>query len=805
MNESDIDQLYKARELALNKSPEKTLPKVLETAESLYLAADSNADQAIKHRLSKFLTHVFYEILTSELIPKNEKPFIASQHLHTIMLICRDSQIDPVTYKYAILSLTSSYSSLFDLVAKTSNQELWDTMQELKSFIITRWRTPYPKSKSNEQVDDSSMLAQENENIGCKLATLKLISEVIIVQTPIISSSTIKDKSGHMNMISLASVPDNHPVISKKQVYESEAKKLLDSLLNYLVEQPFMISMIFVAIINCLAIVMKQRPQTTIRILSGLLRFNVDAKFQMDNQSTVNYRLAKRFVERAYKNFVQYGLKGQYIKNTGTTSTFYTKLSKISQTLHVIGEEAKSKGILNFDANEVEHYMNSDDRNKAIAQIKRLRSSIDDLIKAQMLTHDGSSLSNNDNNAFDNMQSSNIANGKASSSESIDDMHFNEKALQLSELQKYTMSKNNMQNFFNSSTVALDNSYSSVYSLMNSKNSDIDMSKLPSDLLLKLCSEAVFNTDTKKMLTGLSIVASRYSDLMNKYKTKKRRMEDDEMAERLNKRLRGEEVDEPMTNAPKVEEKPKEKVEEMSEASAINKSNDSTYTIEPEKLNENEKEEHFKRIISNIMDIKKMEETPEISSFVNTKLKPLQKIKLMQWNSSESWLHILTRLATRGVNHDENMSNIIRQTLYDYFLDNFNDRASVALEWLNEEWYNETINKSKKENGEESYKNYDEWSLKLLDGLVPSLENQHRRLFIRLMSELPRVTYEHILKLRSVCLDPARSSLGFQVLKFLVMFRPPTKPYIKEFLEKLKQEDSTIEKQCNSILDKYCK
>lgn len=340
---------------------------------------------------------------------------------------------------------------------------------------------------------------------------------------------------------------------------------------------------------------------------------------------------------------------------------------------------------------------------------------------------------------------------------------------------------------------------------MNSKNSDIDMSKLPSDLLLKLCSEAVFNTDTKKMLTGLSIVASRYSDLMNKYKTKKRRMEDDEMAERLNKRLRGEEVDEPMTNAPKVEEKPKEKVEEMSEASAINKSNDSTYTVEPEKLNENEKEEHFKRIISNIMDIKKMEETPEISSFVNTKLKPLQKIKLMQWNSSESWLHILTRLATRGVNHDENMSNIIRQTLYDYFLDNFNDRASVALEWLNEEWYNETINKSKKENGEESYKNYDEWSLKLLDGLVPSLENQHRRLFIRLMSELPRVTYEHILKLRSVCLDPARSSLGFQVLKFLVMFRPPTKPYIKEFLEKLKQEDSTIEKQCNSILDKYCK
>lgn len=806
MKNSDLEQLYKARELALEKSPEQMLPKVLETAESMYLAVPES-EKETKLKLASFFTHNFNEILTSDAVPSSEKPFIASQHLDTLYKICRDGDVDPVTYKYAILSFSSSYAQLFDLVAKTSNKELWNTMQELKNFIITRWRLPYPESVAQSPGDENGILEDENHNIGCKLAVIKFISEVIIVQTSFLGNSNSKTKGKITSTISLASVPDNHPVISNKQFYESEAKRLLDSLLNYLVEQPFMISSLFIGIINCLSFVMKQRPQATVRILSGILRFNVDAKFQLDNQPTLHYRLAKRFVERAYKNFVQFGLKSQLIRNSGSTANFYSKLSKISQTLHVIGEETKSKGIMNFDSSQIEHLMTSQDREKVLAQVRKLRASIDDMIKAQNLSDSAGSVTSSSGSNYERNQTPPVS---TETQEPIEDIQYSELAMKLSDIQKYALSKNSTSGFFNNSSVALDNSYSSIYSLMNSNNSGIDVSKLPEDLLLKLCSETLYKTDTKKMLTGLSIVASRYSDLMNKYKIKKRRQEDDEMAERLNKRLRGEDVD--LETPPK-----KQKVESVTnkgpepefkvDASAKSKPNDTVYAIEPIKMTEEEKKEHFKRIISNIINIRQVEETPEISTSINTKLKPLQKIKLLQWNSSESWLQILTRLATRGVNHDSEMSDMIRTTLYDYFLENFNERAGIALEWLNEEWYNETISKisNKDVETETPYANYDLWSLKVLDGLIPSLENQHRRLFIRLMSELPRVTIEHIKKIRSVCLDPARSTLGFQVLKFLVMFRPPTKPLIKGFLEELKAEDATTEKQCNAILDKYYK
>lgn len=804
MKSSDLEQLYKARDLAMEKSPEQMLPKVLETAESMYLAVSDN-EKDTKMKLASFLTHNYYDILTSDLIPSSEKPFIASQHLQTLFKICCDVNVDPVTYKYAILSFSSSYSLLFDLVAKTSKQELWNTMQELKDFIITRWRLPYPQSGGQFTGNENAILDDESHNIGCKLAAIKLISEIVIVHTPYLPNSSGKVKGKVTSTISLASVPDNHPVISNKQMYESEAKKLLDSLLSYLVEQPFMVSSLFVGIINCLSFVMKQRPQATVRILSGLLRFNVDAKFQMDTQETLNYRLAKRFVERAYKNFVQFGLKSQLIRNSGSIANFYTKLSKISQTLHVIGEETKSKGIMNYDPSQIEHKMKAQDREKVVSQVRKLRSSVDDLIKARNLSDGAISNSSSSGSNFERNRTPPI---NVDSPEPKDDIQYSDNALKLSQIQKYTLSKNSTSGFFNDSPVALDNTYSSIYSLMNSNNSGIDVCNLPHDLLLKLCSETLYKADTKKMLTGLSIVASRYSDLMNKYKTKKRRQEDDEMAERLNKRLRGEDVDLDMApKKQKVEDTAMRKVEpEVAVGTTNNKTNDTVYAIEPTKMSEVEKKEHFKRIISNIMNIRQVEETPEISTSINTKLKPLQKIKLLQWNSSESWLQILTRLATRGVNHDGEMSDMIRTTLYDYFLENFNERAGVALEWLNEEWYNETVTKiSNDADSETPYLKYDTWSLKVLDGLIPSLENQHRRLFIRLMSELPRVTLDHIKKIRSVCLDPARSALGFQVLKFLVMFRPPTKPLIKDFLEELKAEDQSTEKLCNAILDKYYK
>ena len=134
-------------------------------------------------------------------------------------------------------------------------------------------------------------------------------------------------------------------------------------------------------------------------------------------------------------------------------------------------------------------------------------------------------------------------------------------------------------------------------------------------------------------------------------------------------------------------------------------------------------------------------------------------------DSSSSWLHVLIRLITRGIAAQE-ASDLIREELLSFFIQDFEQRVSLIIEWLNEEWFFQTSQRQEPSN-------YKKWSLRVLESLGPFLENKHRRFFIRLMSELPSLQCDHLGALKPICLDPARSSLGFQTLKFLIMFRPP--------------------------------
>lgn len=781
MSLSEMDQLYRAKKLAMENSPDQMLPKVLETSASLYISEGTTPQ--LKLELARFTTRLLLDVITHESIGSSQKPFIASQHLNCLWSVCRNVK-DSIAYKYSVLAFSASYPLLFELVAKTSDQEMWDTMQQMKAFIVSNWNTTYPLQLSS---DDNDPFLNDRRNIGPRLATAKFLSEIVIVHTS--SNGSMK-----ASPIGISSVPDGHPVISNKQQLESEAKKFLDILLNYLIEEPMMVSSVFIGILNCLAFIMKQRSQATVRILSGLLKFNVDAKYQADDIPVLNYRLGKRFVERCYKNFVQFGLKSQLIKNSGQMASQHMKLSKISQTLHVIGEETKSKGIMNFDAEQMENKMSQKDKQKYASLRRR-----------QIASKNGQSTAPSIASPVVGTQSSTPQPASTPNDVSSTDKTSTNVTQLLTDLQRYTMSKNNIAIFFNNSPIAIDNSYGSIYSLMNSKNSEQDMSKLPQDMMIKLCSEAFYNTDTTKMISGLSIVASRYTDLMNKVvqqqqsqpSGKKRKADQEEEADNLAKKVKKEEDSEPQTVSGENEE---DEGEEDDYYDGIkDQNNNEVDIIKPVPMTEDEKKKHLQRIIQHIMSSKDSDETTGISASMGQNQSPLERVKLMNWNNKDSWLHILTRLCIRGVSHQEKMSEMIRQTLYDYFIEEFNGRIGMALEWLGEEWYYASLT----EDQPADYKDYDEWSLKFLEGLVPFLENQHRRIFIRLMSELPRIEQQHIDKVRPICLDPARSSLGFQTLKFLVMFRPPVKPMVRKLLEQIKAEDPTTEGQCDAILNKF--
>ncbi|SCU91148.1 LADA_0F08372g1_1 [Lachancea dasiensis] len=716
---SEVVQLAQARALAMTTKPEEMLPKVLETALSLYQSTKGPSVE-----LGRICARLFTDVLNHEEVPASEKPFIASQNLVALSQLCRSYQ-DHSIVRDSILAFSKCYDSLFDLVAKTSNKELWDTMCQLKEFILSKWKSVYPLTPSEDPLED------HGRSLGVKLATVRFMCTVIIVHT--------QGSTG----ISIASVPDSHPVIKSKTQLESGAKKLLDYLLSYLSDEPMMVSSLFMGILNCLSFIMKQRPQATNRILNGILRFNVDNKYQQNSESALHYRLAKRFVERCYKVFVQYGLKSQLIKNSGSSAQYHAKLSKISQTLHVIGEETKSKGILNFDTKQVERKMPPRDRSKFIALQKATASQQP------------------------------VAKSEAQQPRLSPDMQI------LHELQKYAMSKSSTSGFFNNSPVAIDNTYASVYSLMNSKHSEHDVSKLSPSVMAKVCTESLYQTDTNKIISGLSIVASRYTDLMNKASQsavpRKRSQEDEPSGQHVAK---------------------KQEVAPLPEDDDVSEEEDKQeFTLGlPTPMSSDEKEAHFSRVLAHIMSVRNLEE--EASTHDETHDNILHKVRLLRWDNKTSWLTLLIRLATRGVSRNAEMSNKARNTIYEFFLEDFGSRIDVVIEWLSEEWYYESLeNKSSPV--------YDEWSLKVLDALIPVLEPSHRRQFIRLVSEVPRLTQHHIDRIKSLCLDPLRSSLGFQSLKFMIMFRPPVKAFIENILRAMLDEDETVKEQCESILAKF--
>ncbi|EFE44653.1 mRNA cleavage and polyadenylation specificity factor complex subunit (Pta1), putative [Trichophyton verrucosum HKI 0517] len=151
----------------------------------------------------------------------------------------------------------------------------------------------------------------------------------------------------------------------------------------------------------------------------------------------------------------------------------------------------------------------------------------------------------------------------------------------------------------------------------------------------------------------------------------------------------------------------------------------------------------------------------------------------------ESWLTLLTRLATRssaGLESEEsvddqkepgkqNIANTIRNMLYRYVLEDFRARMNFAISWMNEEWYNDQIQlKNASSQIEGDPKNpyvpihYGRWSLKLLEGMLPYLDAKDKVL-IRFLSELPELDSPLIQKVKTLANDPERVSLCIQALQ----------------------------------------
>ena len=155
----------------------------------------------------------------------------------------------------------------------------------------------------------------------------------------------------------------------------------------------------------------------------------------------------------------------------------------------------------------------------------------------------------------------------------------------------------------------------------------------------------------------------------------------------------------------------------------------------------------------------------------------------------EAWTTVITRLATRasaGLDHDNgddedskatvekqvagpSLSDGIRETLWKFIIEDFRSRIPVAIAWLNEEWYNDQIQKQSSKHQKKGVtppkpkQHYEKWVLKVLDGIVPYLDAKDKHL-IRFLSEIPEVNADVLIRVKGLARDPERVQLAVNSL-----------------------------------------
>ena len=364
--------------------------------------------------------------------------------------------------------------------------------------------------------------------------------------------------------------------------------------------------------------------------------------------------------------------------------------------------------------------------------------------------------------------------------------------------------------------------YKNLYCLtdINQELNNFDFSSIPQNILVSMALTALTRASTPKLAKALEIISARYTNAIKDLAA----------------------VD------PEVKKELKLDEDDTSETREMDYNPETTYTLPaPKTLSFQQKKEHVNLIVKNFFELANKKDGTAEAARDETGNSELTKVAINTWRE-DSWLVLLTRLATRGmhtidskdkesadIKNNEQLSDIIRKALFDYFLANIHERIDLVIEWLNEEWYNEKVMNEQvvreevtqrltalyKSNPylisdlEQSIRDevekteigtpvYDLWGQRVVDAMIPFLEPTDRKVFLRLLSDLPSLNREMIDGIKSLCADPARSKLGFLALQFLIMYRPPVKPACLDVLRDLSSGDQEdLKAEAQTLLKKY--
>lgn len=201
----------------------------------------------------------------------------------------------------------------------------------------------------------------------------------------------------------------------------------------------------------------------------------------------------------------------------------------------------------------------------------------------------------------------------------------------------------------------------------------------------------------------------------------------------------------------------------------------------------------------------------------------------------DAWITILARLATRAnagledpnegikdeyavknVKGSKSISDAVRDGLYQYVMYDWKRRIDVAISWLNEEWFNDTIltqsakisNKAGNLNGNAASSiplpkgNYRHCTLRLIDGILPYVEHTDK-ILLRFLSEIPALDYDILIRVKKMAEDPERIDLACMVLQYLYMFRPPVRNLVVDILSEIWRDNDRAKPSARKLLTRW--
>lgn len=712
-----IDQLNQARNLAF--SSKDTFPQVLRQV----LQFAGNTDVHIRRWCAKFFRESF--MADESALSRADKVDLAIDAIDSLIVLAEveDSEI----FKNCIDTSIVVFRLVFRYVADNDGcRDVWQKLNELKTALTSKFQGTFPLAPSDDEEHD--ML----RSLDSKLELLKFVILVIDYQSKSTSSTS---------SFSLAQVQPNHTLI--KQSIEAEAYGLVDVVLKILTND-ILIPPLVTAVFSHFSLLARRKPQFITKMLNIIENFDTNAKFQSNYQTIDEFKLAKKYVDRSLRIFLNHLLRNQLVPSNYTSA-----LNKKLTLLVNRGDDIRKKNIL--------------------------QSSPED---------------------------SNIK-------------------------------KRKFEGFFNPSKRCKTNDYKSLYCLTDPSNelNSFDLSTLPQNILISMALASLNKVSTTKLTKALDIIGERYKYAMANHTPTDIKKEQDG------------ELDDDENDA------------------GENYSPETTYTLPPPKeLSYQDKKDHVNLIIKNFFKLadKKVADVEDKQELGGTDTinNELTKIAIKSWKK-DSWFLLLTRLASRGmrtvdptkpvlnssaaepestdVTQNETLSDLIRQSIFDHFLDNVHSRIDLIIQWLNEEWYSEKVfnedalhkeltekylkeyESSPVENGDVNSKVekemetieiptpiYNKWTGKVLDSLIPFLEPNDKKIFIRLLSDLPYLNEDLVSRIKSLCFDPVRSKIGFLSLQFLIMYRPPVKLACMHILEELSNSDQEdLKEEATKLLKKY--